>query len=110
MSKLSQMVNNEWTAYSHAPTYIRDVLPTGGTRLKVGLPIGEIGVLMSLILHMKPPLHILYVLHTPRGEGDPGRYQSPGLSVDELDEFLARFSIYLGKDARFDLWLHAPSP
>jgi hypothetical protein len=54
-------------------------------------------------------LHLLYVLHTPRGEGEPGRYQSPALSAGEVRAFLEKFSPFLSGDARFDLWAHSPS-
>jgi hypothetical protein len=109
MNKLSHMLNGEWTEHSHPPTYMREELTTGVTRLKAGLPLGEIEVLRKLLLHMEQPIYILYILHTPRGEGDPGRYQSSELSVEAVEHFLVRFSNYLQKDARFDLWFHSPS-
>ena len=111
MNKLSHMLNGEWTEYSHSPKYMRDELTSGAIRLKAGLPPGEIEVLKKLLMHMEQqqPISILYVLHTPRGEGDPGRYQSSGLSPEAVENFLVRFSSYLGKDARFDLWLHSTS-
>lgn len=49
---------------------------------------------------------MLYVLHTPRGEGRPGRYQSPQLTLNEVAEFLEEFGDFLGRDARCDFWLH----
>lgn len=57
---------------------------------------------------MSPPYYLLYLLHTPRGEAEPGRYQSPPLSLDELKGFLARFAAFFRADARFDLWAHSP--
>ncbi len=52
---------------------------------------------------------MLYVLHTPRGEAAPGRYQSPSVSAAQAEEFIVKFSDYLTADARFDLWVHSPS-
>lgn len=109
MTKLSHMVNEEWVAHSHPPTYVREEQRSGGSRLKAGLPIGETEIVRRLIRHMKQPMYVLYVLHTPRGEGDPGRYQSPELSDEEVEKFLVRFSEYFEEDGRFDIWFHSPS-
>lgn len=57
---------------------------------------------------MAPPYLLLYVLHTPPGESSPGRYQSPKLTRDEFERFYETFSEFLGSDARFDIWAHAP--
>jgi len=58
---------------------------------------------------LTPSFFALYVLHTPRGEAEEGRYQSPAISRDEWDMFFDRFRQYLAGDARFDLWLHSPA-
>ena len=58
---------------------------------------------------MQPPYLLLYILHTPRGEGEPGRYQSAELSATDLQALMARFGAYLSSDARFDLWAYSPS-
>jgi hypothetical protein len=57
---------------------------------------------------LEAPLFLLYVLHTPRGEGEPGRYQSQEIDHGELDAFLARFAGLLANDGRFDLWAYSP--
>lgn len=36
-----------------------------------------------------------------------GRYQSPALSGDEIDQFITRFTEYFLADGRFDLWVHS---
>jgi hypothetical protein len=56
---------------------------------------------------LRGPLRLLYVLHTPRGEAAPGRYESPELSVDQARHFIRRFSDFLSADGRFDLWVHS---
>jgi len=65
-------------------------------------------VLSKLTECLFAPFHILYVLHTPRGEGVAGRYQSPLVQDSELSDFLSRYSAFLKGDARFDLWIHSP--
>ena len=54
------------------------------------------------------PYFVLYVLHTPRGEGKPGRYQSLEKSGDELERLIETYSELLQSDARFDLRVHSP--
>jgi hypothetical protein len=54
-------------------------------------------------------LHLLFVLHTPRGVGEPGRYESPLLEASEVRTFLARFGPYLAGDGRHELWAYSPS-
>src|SRR5690606_10214436 len=46
---------------------------------------------------------------TPRGEGEPGRYQSPEISFRTLRAFLRDYAPFLAADARHDLWVHSPS-
>ena len=55
------------------------------------------------------PLFVLYILHTPRGEGAEGRYQSPPLDDRQLDDFLAAFETFLEGDARHDVWCIRPA-
>lgn len=69
-----------------------------------GIPYGNPLVFETLTRRLTPPYMLLYVLHTPRGEAEPGRYQSPDLSEDEFQDFMRRFGPYLGSDARFDIW------
>lgn len=61
----------------------------------------------QLIGSTEPPYTLLYVLHTPRGEGAAGRYVGPDLGRDELKSFILRFRTYLQADARFDLWAYS---
>jgi len=79
-----------------------------GVRLAIGVPSDDRDVFQRLLACMEAPLYLLYVLHTPRGEGTPGRYQSPALGEQDVLRFLADFSGLLGSDARHDLWAHSP--
>jgi len=108
MYKLSHLVETEWQEHSHRPLYEFGV--AGETqRLVAGSPSGQTEPFERLALSLEPPYFLLYLLHTPRGEGEPGRYQSSAVSVDEFRSFMAQFGTYLSSDARFDLWLHSPS-
>lgn len=70
-------------------------------------PGGDPIVFRRLMDCLRPPYFLLYLLHTPRGEGEPGRYQSGQLSRDTVTEFLDRFGNLLHADARHDFWLHS---
>lgn len=108
MKKLSHFIDGEWRAHSFLPLYELD---TAGDspRLVAGVPGGRPDVFERLAACLAPPYFLLYVLHTPRGEGAPGRYQSDKITSDEFHSFMARFGSYLSNDARFDIWLHSPS-
>jgi hypothetical protein len=69
-----------------------------------GVPGGDPLVFQALVECLTPPFQLLYVLHTPRGEADPGRYQSPPVSRAKFREFIEAFSSFLSSDGRFDLW------
>ncbi len=78
-------------------------------RILAGIPSGDPQVFSRLLGCLEPPFHLLYVLHTPRGEGEPGRYQSPLLGTPQVLEFLDTFRDFLAGDSRFELWAHSPS-
>lgn len=103
MYRLGHLVNGEWVAHSHRPVFHL------GERLVAGVPGGDPAVFAALVECLEPPYHLLYVLHTPRGEANAGRYQSPLVSLEQVTEFVTRFKDFLCADARFDLWAHSPS-
>jgi hypothetical protein len=108
MHKLSHLQGSEWVAHSHRPNY---ALPEKSAQLQcltAAVPSGDSVVFERLVASLQAPYLLLYVLHTPRGEGEPGRYQSPELSRSELHAFIAQFGAYLSADARFDLWAYSP--
>lgn len=103
MFRLGHLVEGEWTAHSHPAVFNAD------GRVHAGVPGGDPVVFERLVACLPPPYHLLYVLHTPRTEAEPGRYQSPELSFDELKAFLERFAPYLSGDGRFELWAYSPT-
>jgi hypothetical protein len=106
MHKLSQLVENNWTEFDSPPLFER---ATGLARINAALPSGAVQIFERLICSLKPPYQLLYVLHTPRGEGEPGRYQSPRLTDEEFRDFMSTFGDFLASDARFDLWVRSPN-
>jgi hypothetical protein len=103
MYRMGHLVNGDWVAHSHLPVF------ESGDRIVAGVPGGDPTIFERMVECLNPPYHLLYVLHTPRGEAQPGRYQSPALSLSDVRDFLVRFSPFLSGDARFDLWAHSPS-
>lgn len=109
MNKLDRLVGDEWVPYVVPSVFSRAHLKNGSERLEIGVPNGDAQLLERLAAELQPPYYLLYVLHTPRGEGEAGRYQSPAVEPHQLQAFLARFRVLLASDSRFDLWLHSPA-
>lgn len=109
MNKLDWQSEGDWHPHSHAAIFTVETTGAGTVRLYAGVPDGDSSVFSKLIECLAPPCYLLYILHTPRGEGAPGRYQSPPLELDEVQSFISRFTRFFSSDARFDLWVHAPA-
>lgn len=101
MYRLGHLVDGEWRAHSYPP-----VFQVSG-RLVAGVPNGDPSVFGAMAECLEVPYSLLYVLHTSRGEAPPGRYQSSGVTLTQLRNFLAEFGPFLSADARFDLWVHS---
>ena len=106
MHKLSHAVADTWLPYSHSPVYCI-APPDRGARILGGVPGGDPMPFERLVECLEPPYILLYVLHTPRGEGEAGRYQSPEISPEQFKAFVAKFGKYLSADGRFDIWAHS---
>ena len=105
--KLGHLQGDIWKEHSWPPIFDFEMLSDVTERLIIGVPAGDSTVIRRLTEQLEPPYFILYLLHTPRGEGEPGRYQSPELDRSNLIVFLDRFANFLSSDARFDLWIHS---
>lgn len=90
------------------PSYTRQLTHRGtDARIVIVPTTGKHDVLRHLTEIVQGPFQLLYVLHSPRGEGEAGRYQSPELTQAETAAFLERFEPFLTADARADLWVRA---
>jgi len=103
MYRLGHFANGKWVAHSHPAVFETT------DRIVAGVPGGDPAIFERMVECLEPPYYLLYILHTPRGEAEPGRYQSPALSLLEVKEFLDRFGAFLSADARYDLWAHSPA-
>ena len=107
MYKLGFLKDNDWVEHIYPARYRLPEPEQGSQRLVAGVPNGNSEVFSKLVELLEPPYYLLYVLHTSRGEGPSGRYQSPAINAAEFNAFIAEFSPYLSGDGRFDLWAHS---
>ncbi|TDS84995.1 hypothetical protein EDF71_10189 [Comamonas sp. JUb58] len=106
MHKLSHFLAHSWAPFSHGPVYAVSFVDAT-ERLIAGVPAGDALPFATLVASLSPPYLLLFVLHTSRGEGAEGRYQSPALSLEEFQDFIGRFGAFLSGDARFDIWAYS---
>jgi hypothetical protein len=108
-ARISLLVENNEVPYVPLERFERRTSRDGSDRIVADTRERQVDLLCHFVAALEEPLYLLYLLHTPRGEGAPGRYQSPKLTRLEARDFLVRHSDYLSADSRFDLWLHCPS-
>ncbi len=108
MYRLGHEIGNEGVEHSHPPVFR---LPTPGKsqRIIAGVPGSDPDIFLRLAGCLEEPMFLLFVLHTSRGVADPGRYQSPELSHQEVEAFIDEFRRLLSADGRFDLWVYSPA-
>lgn len=107
--KLGCLSDGVWQEHVHLRLFRNSTSSEKNPRIEATLPDGDPSIFSKLAECMSEPYFLLYLLHTPRGEGNPGRYQSPPLAGEEVKDFLDRLGTYLSSDSRFDLWIHSPS-
>lgn len=107
MYKLGRLEGGEWIEHSYPRVFEHDATNSAEGCLVIGLPGKNAEIFERLVGVLTPPYLLLYVLHTPRGEAEAGRYQSDPVSREQFASFILRFSDYLSSDARFDLWVHS---
>lgn len=108
MRKMTLELNGEEIEHSPPTVFEVQVMSSGKPRVATYVPNGQTDLMKRLSALLPEPFYVLYVLHTPRGEGKPGRYQSTELSREDLERFLTRFGPFFADDARHDLWVYSP--
>ena len=79
----------------------------GHPRLRVGLNDAQDACVATLASGLSGPFQLLYVLHTTRTGAELGRYESPELTADAVQDFLDQFGRFLCEDSRHDLWVRS---
>jgi hypothetical protein len=109
MLKILVQDGDEWRGREGEALYERQITASGALRLHAVWSSTRPGLFRELATGFAEPIGLLYILHTPRGEGEPGRYRSPDITRHELDRFLTRFADFLSADARCDFWVRSHS-
>lgn len=109
MRKLTLNLNGDEVEQSPPPVFEVRAMSMGAPRIVLSVPDGQDDLLRRLAELLPPPFYVLYILHSPRGEGEAGRYQSAELSLDELNDLLSKYSSFFSSDGRHDLWVYSPS-
>jgi hypothetical protein len=109
MRKLSLDLNGNELEQSLPAVFEIRTMSTGAPRIVVSVPNDQADLLRRLAELLLPPYYVLYILHTPRGEGEEGRYQSTELSAQELNDLLSKYATFFSSDGRHDLWVYSPS-
>lgn len=109
MEKISRQQNKDWIDCAYDPVFETKKMQGGTNCIVASVSACLPSPFENLVRVLEGPYMLLYVLHTPRGEGKPGRYQSEEFSAEKLSAFLLEFGNYLYSDARFDLWAYSPA-
>lgn len=109
MFKLGQCVDGVWRRYSHPAIF--NIEHSGNNQRKVlaTVPSSDPIIFREMVKKLTAPMLPLYILHTPRGEGKPGRYQSSSINQADFIDFFLGFEGFFQTDSRFDLWAHSPT-
>ncbi len=83
---------------------------TGPSRIVAAVSDDQIGTIFKLAQCAAEPFLLLWVLHTPRGGSERGRYQSPPLTLNESELLLFKYRELFEQDGRSDIWIHAQTP
>ncbi len=103
--KLGRLDGVDWKPVVRGDVY-EEEKTSGADRLRIASRSAGASPVSFLAESLKGPFEILYVLHTPRGEAEPGRYQSPELSRAGLEQFFADHHAFFSRDARHDVWIY----
>lgn len=108
MYRLGKIVEEREVEHLHPAVFQMPDPDATRQRIVAGVPNSNPDIFLRLARCLQEPLFLLYILHTCRGEAEPGRYRSPELSAQDIEEFVNEFRPFLSADGRFDLWAYSP--
>ena len=104
--KFASQRGDTWLPHDFGKVYARH--QTSSTaQLQIAASSGGTALLRELTLALAAPFLMLYVLVVPRGQSEPGRYQSEALSGAELDALFERFGEFWDSDGRHNVWVRS---
>ena len=77
----------------------------GRPRIRVGVDEAQDAIVAALAGGLRGPFQLLYVMHTTRTGAELGRYESPELTNEDVEEFPREFGLFICEDSRHDLWV-----
>jgi hypothetical protein len=92
--------------FAYGNVFVREEV-RGLSRLCVGVDGSQDAALAALADGLLGPFQLLYVLHTTRTGAELGRYESPDLIADTVQDFLRQFGRFLCEDSRHDVWVRS---
>jgi hypothetical protein len=104
--KIEALVDEIPQTFQYGNVFAREDVG-GQARLRVGLNEDQDACVLTLATGLSGPFQLLYVLHTTRTGAELGRYESPELTADAMEEFLRQFGRFLREDSRHDLWVRS---
>jgi hypothetical protein len=102
--KFASEQNGKWLPHDFGKVYAHEHT-SSQPRLRIAASSDGTALLRELTLALAEPFLLLYVLVVPRGQSEPGRYQSGELSRAELDALFERFGQFWDSDGRHNVWV-----
>ena len=104
--KFASQHGDKWLPHDFGRVYAHH--KTSSTaQLRIAASSDGTALLRELTLALAAPFLLLYVLVVPRGESEPGRYQTDELSREELDALFQRFGEFWDSDGRHNVWVRS---
>ncbi|PYV37426.1 MAG: hypothetical protein DMG06_28060 [Acidobacteria bacterium] len=104
--KIDALVGSDPSRFEYGNTFESETV-SGHARLRIGFDDAQDACVRELAADLAGPFQLLYLLHTTRTGSDLGRYESPELTTQQVQEFLHRFGPFLAQDARHDFWVRS---
>jgi len=104
--KIQALVGRDAKPFEYGNTFEHEVI-YGRSRLTIGFDTAQDACVAALAAQLSGPFQLLYVLHTTRTGARLGRYESPELTADFVQEVVRRFGRFLAQDARHDFWIRS---
>ena len=104
--KIEAMSGDLPQPFAYGNVFVRQEVG-GRPRLRVGVDDGQDATVAALARGLRGPFQLLYVLHTTRTGAELGRYESPELTSEDVEEFLRAFGQFFCEDSRHDLWVRS---
>jgi hypothetical protein len=89
MFELGHCVDGVWRQFSHPAVFTVERTKNNEPTLFAAAPGSDLDTVREMVTGLNAPLFLLYVPHTPRGEGRAGRYQRGSMNHASFIEFLA---------------------